>query len=198
MSRLPALEHRDVAEVAPRRQTSLAGVAMTTLPSGTVTFLLTDIEHSTRLLQQLKDAYADISVEFRGLVRMVIQEREARRSTRRGSVFAAFPSAREPCWSAITAQGSISNSSQALERGRVCGTVSVGRFPAVRRCLHEGLRQDLLGGHLIRFCAPVAQRTERLPSKQRVAGSSPAGRAKYGKGFRPSPRCLPGATGAKL
>ncbi len=34
---------------------------MAGLPTGTVTFLFTDIEGSTRLLQQLGDRYADVS-----------------------------------------------------------------------------------------------------------------------------------------
>ena len=39
------------------------------LPSGTVTFVFTDIEGSTRLLQELGDEYADVSRDHRRLVR---------------------------------------------------------------------------------------------------------------------------------
>ena len=39
------------------------------LPSGTVTFLFTDIEGSTRLLQELGDAYAEVLVEHRQALR---------------------------------------------------------------------------------------------------------------------------------
>ena len=35
------------------------------LPTGTVTFLFTDIEGSTRLLHELGDAYADVLAEHR-------------------------------------------------------------------------------------------------------------------------------------
>src|SRR5437773_1424635 len=42
---------------------------MRDLPSGTVTFLFTDIEGSTRLLQELGDAYADALTEHRQLLR---------------------------------------------------------------------------------------------------------------------------------
>lgn len=35
------------------------------LPTGTVTFLLTDIEGSTRLLQDLRDRYPDVLEVFR-------------------------------------------------------------------------------------------------------------------------------------
>ena len=47
---------------------------MAELPTGTVTFLFTDIEGSTRLLQQLRDDYADVLVECRLLVRTAVQE----------------------------------------------------------------------------------------------------------------------------
>jgi class 3 adenylate cyclase len=39
------------------------------LPSGTVTFLLTDIEGSTRLLQELGDEYADVLAEHHRVLR---------------------------------------------------------------------------------------------------------------------------------
>ena len=46
---------------------------MPTLPSGTVTFLFSDIEHSTRLLQHLGDRYADVLTEYRRLLRETFQ-----------------------------------------------------------------------------------------------------------------------------
>jgi len=74
------------------------------LPSGTVTFLFTDIEGSTRLLQQLKDAYADVLAECRRLLRTAVQERGGQEvDTERDAVFAAFPSAREALLAAVTA-----------------------------------------------------------------------------------------------
>jgi class 3 adenylate cyclase len=42
---------------------------MSTLPAGTVTFIFTDIEGSTRLLQQLGDGFADVARDHRRLVR---------------------------------------------------------------------------------------------------------------------------------
>jgi class 3 adenylate cyclase len=43
--------------------------SMRDLPGGTVTFLLTDIEGSTRLLRELGDAYADALAEHRRILR---------------------------------------------------------------------------------------------------------------------------------
>ena len=81
---------------------------MGSLPTGTVTFLFTDIEGSTRLLQQLRDTYADVLVECRRLVRTAIQERGGQEVDTEGdAVFAAFPSAREALIAAVTAQQSI-------------------------------------------------------------------------------------------
>jgi predicted ATPase len=43
------------------------------LPTGTVTFLFTDIEGSTRLLQELGDRYADVLAEHRRIVRKAVE-----------------------------------------------------------------------------------------------------------------------------
>jgi class 3 adenylate cyclase len=42
---------------------------MTALPAGTVTFLFTDIEGSTRLLHELGDGYAGVLADHRRLLR---------------------------------------------------------------------------------------------------------------------------------
>ncbi len=42
---------------------------MTELPAGTVTFLFTDIEGSTRLLHGLGERYADVLTDHRRLLR---------------------------------------------------------------------------------------------------------------------------------
>ncbi len=47
---------------------------MPELPTGTVTFLFTDIEGSTRLLQQLGDRYAELRDEHAAIIRRAIAE----------------------------------------------------------------------------------------------------------------------------
>jgi class 3 adenylate cyclase len=42
-------------------------------PRGTVTFLFSDIEHSTRLLQRLGDRYAEVLTAYRRLLRQALQ-----------------------------------------------------------------------------------------------------------------------------
>ncbi|HJP65140.1 MAG TPA: adenylate/guanylate cyclase domain-containing protein, partial [Actinomycetota bacterium] len=66
---------------------------MAELPTGTVTFLFTDIEGSTRLLQELGDAYAPMRDAFAEIVRRAIDEGEGLEvSTEGDSFFAVFRS----------------------------------------------------------------------------------------------------------
>ena len=51
------------------------------LPSGQVTFLLTDIEDSTGLLRLLEDRYANLLGDVRRLLRRAVQRSGARKST---------------------------------------------------------------------------------------------------------------------
>src|SRR5438552_2642264 len=48
--------------------------SMSELPAGTVTLLFTDIEGSTRLLQQLGERYANVLAECRELLRQVFAQ----------------------------------------------------------------------------------------------------------------------------
>ncbi len=81
---------------------------MASLPTGTVTFLFTDIEGSTRLLQHLGDRYADVLAEYRRLVRTVSQEKGGKEVDTQGdALFVAFQSARDALTAAVAAQRAI-------------------------------------------------------------------------------------------
>jgi predicted ATPase/class 3 adenylate cyclase len=81
---------------------------MKDLPTGTVTFLFTDIEGSTALLQRLTDNFGDVMMQCRRLVRIAVQERGGLEvGTQGDAVFAVFPSAREAVLAAIAAQRAI-------------------------------------------------------------------------------------------
>ena len=85
----------------------------TPLPSGTVTFLFTDVEGSTRLLQEHGPAYAGLLAEHR----RVIREAYARHGgvevdTQGDAFFVAFPGAAEAVAAAVEAQ-------RALEAGPI-------------------------------------------------------------------------------
>jgi len=78
------------------------------LHSGTVTFLFTDIEESTRLLRQLGDHYADVLAEYRRLLRVVCHERRGKEVDTQGDAcFVAFLSARNALTAAVAAQRAI-------------------------------------------------------------------------------------------
>ncbi len=78
---------------------------MPTLPIGTVTFLFTDIEGSTRLLQHLGERYTEILEAHHLLLRRAIQERGGCDFDTQGdALFAAFSSAGDALAAAIAAQ----------------------------------------------------------------------------------------------
>jgi predicted ATPase/class 3 adenylate cyclase len=78
---------------------------MPELPSGTVTFLFTDIEGSTRLLQALGDAYAKVRSEHAGIIRGAIAAGGGTEVDTAGdSFFAAFPSPQAAVNAAVMAQ----------------------------------------------------------------------------------------------
>src|SRR5712692_3301680 len=81
---------------------------MAGLPTGTVTFLFTDIEGSTRLLEHLGDRYADALTQYRHLLCSAVQERGGQQVDTQGDAFFfAFPRARDAVAAAVAAQQGI-------------------------------------------------------------------------------------------
>src|SRR5437762_2410790 len=111
------------------------------LPSGTVTFLFTDIEGSTKLLHELGDAYVDALAEHR----RVLREAFARHGgvevdTQGDSFFAAFARATDALSAAAEVQ-------RALEPGRIrvrigihTGEPTLTDEGYVGRDVHKGAR----------------------------------------------------------
>ena len=92
------------------------------LPSGTVTFLFTDVEGSTRLLQEHGAAYADLLAEHRRALRDAFTRHSGVEVDTQGDAFfVAFPSAAGAVAAAVEAR-------TALERGPI----------RVRMGLHTG------------------------------------------------------------
>jgi class 3 adenylate cyclase len=78
---------------------------MTTLPGGTVTFVFTDIEGSTKLLQELGEEYGDVSREHRRIVREAFGTRGGTEIDTQGdSFFFSFARARDAVAAAVDAQ----------------------------------------------------------------------------------------------
>jgi predicted ATPase/class 3 adenylate cyclase len=81
------------------------------LPTGTVTFLFTDIEGSTRLLTQMGDRYAEVLASHAEIMRSaIINNGGTEVATEGDSFFAAFSSATEALAAAATAQRTLAAS----------------------------------------------------------------------------------------
>jgi class 3 adenylate cyclase len=79
-----------------------------TLPGGTVTFLFTDIEGSTRLLQELGDDYGQVVADHRRLLREIFQARGGNEVDRQGDAFFySFPRARDAVRAAVEGQRAL-------------------------------------------------------------------------------------------
>src|SRR5437667_1326176 len=101
---------------------------MAKLPTGTVTFLFTDIEGSTKLLQQLGDRYAAVRDEHAAIIRRAIAEGGGVEvSTVGDSFFAVF---RSPV-------GAV-RAAAAAQRGLAAHHWSPGLPVRVRMGLHTG------------------------------------------------------------
>ena len=78
------------------------------LPSGTVTFLFTDIEGSTQLLKRLGDRYAEVLREHQRILREAAAEHGGREVDSQGdSFFFAFPRANAALAAAVVAQRAL-------------------------------------------------------------------------------------------
>ena len=81
---------------------------MSALPSGTVTFLFTDIEGSTELLRTLGDAYTELLRQERSILREALTYAEGREIDTQGDAFFfSFPRARDAVAGAVTAQRAL-------------------------------------------------------------------------------------------
>ncbi len=78
------------------------------LPTGTVTFLFTDIEHSTLLLQELGDRWPQVLEDHRRLVGAAIEASRGRQiGTEGDSFFAVFSSALDAATAVVAAQRAL-------------------------------------------------------------------------------------------
>jgi class 3 adenylate cyclase len=93
-----------VAELARRENRRMQA----DLPTGTVTFLFTDIEGSTRLLQQLGDQYAEVLAEHRRALRDAWRRHDGVEVDTQGDAFfVAFARASDAVAAAAEAQSAL-------------------------------------------------------------------------------------------
>jgi predicted ATPase/class 3 adenylate cyclase len=107
---------------------------MSELPTGTVTFLFTDIEGSTRLLQELGDGYAAVQGQHAAIVRRAVAEAGGVEVSTHGDAF--FVVFRSPV-------GAV-RAAVAAQRGLAAHDWSPGRPLRVRMGVHTG--EGTLGG----------------------------------------------------
>jgi class 3 adenylate cyclase len=80
----------------------------TAFPAGTVTFVFTDIEGSTRLLQELGDEYGDVARDHRRIVREAFGARGGSEVDTQGDAFFfSFPRASDAVAAAVDAQRAL-------------------------------------------------------------------------------------------
>ena len=80
------------------------------LPGGTVTFLFTDVEGSTRLLQELGDDYGQVVADHRRLLREVFQAAGGNEVDTQGDAFFySFPRARDAVRAAVDGQRALAS-----------------------------------------------------------------------------------------
>jgi DNA-binding NarL/FixJ family response regulator/class 3 adenylate cyclase len=85
---------------------------MPQLPTGTVTFLFSDIEGSTELLRKLRDGYADVIADHERLLRSSFQEAGGHEINTQGdSFFVAFRTPKDAVGAALGAQRSLARHS---------------------------------------------------------------------------------------
>ena len=118
-----------------------------TLPTGTVTFLFTDIEGSTTLLQRLGPRYGDVLDEHRRLLREAFDRHQGHEMGTEGdSFFVAFAQASGAAAAAVDAQLAL-NRHPWPENGRICVRIGMHTGEATLRerdyvglAVHEAAR----------------------------------------------------------
>jgi predicted ATPase/class 3 adenylate cyclase/Flp pilus assembly protein TadD len=101
-------DHRDLDSYSRMASANPSTSSGPRLPSGTVTFLFTDIEGSTRLLQELGDEYASLIADHNQLLREIFERHNGNiRGTEGDSFFVAFSSAVDAIQAVIHAQRAL-------------------------------------------------------------------------------------------
>jgi predicted ATPase/class 3 adenylate cyclase len=130
------------------------------LPSGTVTFLFTDVEGSTRLLQEHGPAYADLLAEHRRVIREAFTRHDGVEVDTQGDAFfVAFPRAAEAIAAAAEAQRALQAGPIRVRMGVHTGEPVVTEEGYVGMDVHRAARiaGSAHGGQIV-----VSETTSRL------------------------------------
>ena len=114
---------------------------MRQLPTGTVTFLFTDIEGSTRLLHELGDRYAEVLAEHRRQLREAVSRHcGVEVDTQGDAFFVAFARATDAAGAAADAQQALAAGSVRVRMGLHTGEVTVTEQGYVGMAVHHAAR----------------------------------------------------------
>ncbi len=136
------------------------------LPTGTVTFLFTDIEGSTRLLRQLgTERYAEALAEHRRVLRDAFAvEGGVEVDTQGDAFFVAFPTATGAAAASIAGQRALASGPIAVRMGLHTGTPMVAAEGYVGIDVHRGARVAALAhGDQVVVSATTAALVEDQP-----------------------------------
>jgi class 3 adenylate cyclase/tetratricopeptide (TPR) repeat protein len=146
---------------------------VTGLPSGTVTFLFTDIEGSTRLLKRLGDRYADALADHHRLLHVAFAEHSGQVVDTQGDAFfVAFPRARDAVEAAVAAQRALAThrwpegAELRVRMGIHTGEPTVGAERYVGLGVHRAARISSIGhgGQVLLSNATRELLEEELPA----------------------------------
>jgi predicted ATPase/class 3 adenylate cyclase len=119
---------------------------VTDLPSGTVTFLFTDVEGSTRLLHDLGDGYADVLAAHRRLLRAAFaRHRGVEVDTQGDAFFVAFSKASDAVAAAVEGQDVLRASPVRVRMGLHTGEPLVTSEGYVGIDVHRAARIAAVG-----------------------------------------------------
>jgi predicted ATPase/class 3 adenylate cyclase len=111
------------------------------LPTGTVTFLFTDVEGSTRLLQELGDGYAEVLAEHRRVLREAWREHDGVEVDTQGDAFfVAFSRATKAVAAAAQAQSALAGAPVRVRMGLHTGEPVQGGEGYVGFDVHRAAR----------------------------------------------------------
>ena len=124
-----------------RQPTRFTWRRMAELPTGTVTFLFTDIEGSTRLLEQLGDSYAEALADHRRVLRSAFAEYGgAEVDTQGDAFFIAFARARDAVAAAAAGQRALASGPVHVRMGIHTGEPMRTNEGYVGMDIHRGAR----------------------------------------------------------
>jgi predicted ATPase/class 3 adenylate cyclase len=150
---------------------------MTDLPTGTLTFLFTDIEGSTRLLQSLGDAWGRTLGDHHRLLRAAVAEHGGTEvSTEGDSFFVVFPTAASAIAAAVASQRAISHhpwppgDEVRVRMGLHTGTASIESGSYTSLDVHRAARIMSAGhgGQVLLSAAAAALVVDGLPDGSKL------------------------------